>query len=50
MVEVGQQLCVVEAMKMQNVLRAQRKATVKKIRKNAGSALKVDEIIIEFEQ
>lgn len=49
-VEVGQQVCVVEAMKMQNVLRAERKQTVKKIRKQPGNALKVDEVIIEFEE
>lgn len=48
-VEVGQQLCVVEAMKMQNILRAEKKQKVKKINKAAGAALKVDEVIIEFE-
>jgi len=48
-VEVGQQIAVVEAMKMQNVLRAAKKQKVKKVLKAAGSALKVDEVIIEFE-
>ena len=33
-VEEGQPLCTVEAMKMENILRAERKSTVKKI--NAG--------------
>ncbi len=48
-VEEGQQLAVVEAMKMQNVLKAEKAGIVKNVRKNAGAALKVDEIIIEFE-
>ncbi len=48
-VEVGQQLAVVEAMKMQNVLRAEKKGVIKSVRKAAGSPLKVDEVIIEFE-
>ena len=48
-VEAGQQLAVVEAMKMQNVLRAERAGVVKTVRKAEGSTLKADEIIIEFE-
>lgn len=48
-VEAGQQLAVVEAMKMQNVLRAERAGVVKHVKKAAGSPLKVDEVIIEFE-
>lgn len=48
-VEAGQQLAVVEAMKMQNVLRAEKKGVVKAVHKAAGSHLKVDEVIIEFE-
>lgn len=47
-VEEGQQLAVVEAMKMQNVLRAEKKGQVKKIHKLAGQHLKVDEVIVEF--
>jgi len=48
-VEAGQQLAVVEAMKMQNVLRAAKAGTIKKVYSKAGSHLKVDQIIIEFE-
>lgn len=48
-VEIGQQLAVVEAMKMQNVLRAERAGVIKAVNKVAGSNLKVDEVIIEFE-
>ncbi|WP_111429829.1 acetyl/propionyl/methylcrotonyl-CoA carboxylase subunit alpha [Rhodobacteraceae bacterium DSL-40] len=45
----GQSLCTVEAMKMENVLRAERKAVVTKIIAKAGDSLAVDEIIMEFE-
>lgn len=47
-VEAGQQLVVVEAMKMQNVLRAERGGVIKSIKKTVGQSLKVDEIIVEF--
>jgi propionyl-CoA carboxylase alpha chain len=36
-------------MKMENVLRAERQATVKKINAQPGASLSVDEIIMEFE-
>jgi len=48
-VQEGQALATVEAMKMENVLRAERKGIVKKIAATAGASLKVDEVIIEFE-
>ena len=48
-VEAGQALAIVEAMKMENVLRAERKATVKRIAAEAGMSLAVDELILEFE-
>jgi propionyl-CoA carboxylase alpha chain len=48
-VEAGQQLIVLEAMKMQNVLRAERSGTIKSIKKTVGSPVKVDEAIIEFD-
>ncbi|MDX8442407.1 acetyl/propionyl/methylcrotonyl-CoA carboxylase subunit alpha [Mesorhizobium australafricanum] len=48
-VESGQVLATVEAMKMENVLRAERRATVKRIAAKAGSTLAVDEPIMEFE-
>jgi propionyl-CoA carboxylase alpha chain len=47
-VEEGQTLATVEAMKMENILKATRAGVVKKIRATAGSSLKVDDIIIEF--
>ena len=45
----GQPLATVEAMKMENVLRAERKAVVKKINVAPGASLAVDEVIMEFE-
>ncbi|MBM2577290.1 acetyl/propionyl/methylcrotonyl-CoA carboxylase subunit alpha [Jannaschia sp. Os4] len=48
-VEEGQALAVVEAMKMENVLRAERKGTVSKVRAGAGDSLAVDDVIMEFE-
>ena len=48
-VQEGQALCTVEAMKMENLLRAEKKAVVTKINAAAGDSLAVDEIIMEFE-
>jgi propionyl-CoA carboxylase alpha chain len=48
-VEAGQALAVVEAMKMENILRAERKMTVAKINAAAGDSLAVDDVIMEFE-
>ncbi len=48
-VEAGQPLATVEAMKMENVLRAERRATVKRVAAKAGASLAVDELIMEFE-
>ncbi|HLS59185.1 MAG TPA: biotin/lipoyl-containing protein, partial [Paracoccaceae bacterium] len=45
----GQALCIVEAMKMENVLRAERRSVVKKIHAEPGQSMAVDEIIMEFE-
>jgi propionyl-CoA carboxylase alpha chain len=48
-VEAGQPLAVVEAMKMENILRAEKSATVKKINAKAGDSLAVDAVILELE-
>jgi propionyl-CoA carboxylase alpha chain len=48
-VQEGQALATVEAMKMENILKAERKGVVKKITAKAGASLKVDEVIMEFE-
>jgi len=47
-VKAGQTLAVVEAMKMENVLRAERDGTVKKINAKKGDSLAVDQVILEF--
>ena len=47
-VEAGQQIAIVEAMKMENVLHAAREAVVKKILARVGESLAVDQPIIEF--
>jgi len=48
-VQEGQALATVEAMKMENILRAEKKGVVKRIAAEAGASLKVDEVIMEFE-
>ncbi|WP_397542342.1 acetyl-CoA carboxylase biotin carboxylase subunit [Roseovarius salis] len=48
-VQEGQALCTVEAMKMENILRAERKAVVAKINADPGDSLAVDDVIMEFE-
>ncbi len=48
-VQEGQALATVEAMKMENILKAERKGVVKKITAAAGASLKVDDVIMEFE-
>jgi propionyl-CoA carboxylase alpha chain len=47
-VKAGEALAVVEAMKMENVLRAVQDGTVKTLHAKAGDSLKVDQKIIEF--
>ncbi|MBY0301827.1 MULTISPECIES: acetyl-CoA carboxylase biotin carboxylase subunit [Sphingomonas] len=48
-VEAGQPLAVVEAMKMENILRAEKTATVKSVSAAAGDSLAVDQVILELE-
>jgi len=48
-VQEGQALCTVEAMKMENILRAERRAVVTKINAGPGDSLAVDDVIMEFE-
>jgi propionyl-CoA carboxylase alpha chain len=48
-VQEGQALCTIEAMKMENILRADRKGVVVKINAAAGDSLAVDAVIMEFE-
>ncbi len=48
-VQEGQALCTIEAMKMENILRAERKGIVARINADAGDSLAVDDVIMEFE-
>jgi propionyl-CoA carboxylase alpha chain len=48
-VEAGQPLAVVEAMKMENILRAEKAGTVGKVNATPGESLAVDAVILEFE-
>ena len=48
-VRAGERLAVIEAMKMENVLIAQRDAVVKKVSVGKGDSLAVDQVILEFE-
>ncbi len=47
-VKAGETLAIVEAMKMENVLRAERDVTVKTLKAKAGDSLAVDAVIMEF--
>ncbi|RMF12571.1 MAG: acetyl-CoA carboxylase biotin carboxylase subunit [Alphaproteobacteria bacterium] len=48
-VKAGQALAVVEAMKMENILRAERDGVVASIKAKPGDSLAVDDVIMEFE-
>ncbi|WP_102222712.1 acetyl-CoA carboxylase biotin carboxylase subunit [Acidimangrovimonas sediminis] len=48
-VQEGQALATVEAMKMENILRAERKGVVSKVNAEPGASLAVDDVIMEFE-
>jgi len=48
-VEAGQPVAVVEAMKMENILRATKSSTVKNVSAAVGESLAVDQVIVEFE-
>jgi propionyl-CoA carboxylase alpha chain len=48
-VKAGEPLAIIEAMKMENVLRAERDGRVARIRASPGDSLAVDQVILEFE-
>ena len=48
-VKAGEPLAIVEAMKMENVLRAERDGRIARIRANPGDTFAVDQVILEFE-
>ncbi|ASM71491.1 MULTISPECIES: acetyl-CoA carboxylase biotin carboxylase subunit [Roseobacteraceae] len=48
-VQEGQAICTIEAMKMENILRAEKAGIVSKVNASAGDSLAVDDVIMEFE-
>jgi propionyl-CoA carboxylase alpha chain len=48
-VKAGEKLAVIEAMKMENILRADQDCKVRKVSAAAGESLSVDQVIVEFE-
>jgi len=47
-VREGEIVCVLEAMKMQNILRAERDAVVKAVNAKAGDPVAADQVLVEF--
>ena len=48
-VKIGEELAVLEAMKMENTLRAERNGVVAKVHFEAGASIEVDALIMELE-
>ena len=47
-VQEGEQVCIIEAMKMQNIIRAERTGVVKAVGAKAGDSVAADEVLVEF--
>ncbi len=47
-VREGEVVCVIEAMKMQNIIRAEREGVVKSVGPKAGDSVAADEVLVEF--
>jgi len=47
-VKSGEAVCIVEAMKMQNIIRAEADGVVKTVTAAAGASVAADEILVEF--
>jgi propionyl-CoA carboxylase alpha chain len=47
-VVAGQQLCIIEAMKMQNVIKAEIEGEIAQVNVDAGASVAVDELLIQF--
>ena len=48
-VKAGEALCVIDAMKMENVLRAERDGRIARIAATEGDSVSVDQVILEFD-
>jgi propionyl-CoA carboxylase alpha chain len=44
----GQQLCIIEAMKMQNILKAEIEGVIDQVNVKAGDSVAVDQLLISF--
>ena len=47
-VKAGEAICIVEAMKMQNIIRAEADGVVKTVNAAAGASVAADEVLVEF--
>jgi propionyl-CoA carboxylase alpha chain len=47
-VRAGEQVAIIEAMKMQNIIRAERDGVVKTVSAKAGDSVAADEVLVEF--
>ncbi len=47
-VKAGEAVCIVEAMKMQNIIRAEADGVVKSVTASAGASVAADEVLVEF--
>lgn len=47
-VEVGQELCIIEAMKMQNILRSPRSGVIESCQVSAGSSVARDQVVVKL--
>ena len=47
-VKTGEAVCIVEAMKMQNIIRAEADGVVKAVNAAAGASVAADEVLVEF--
>jgi propionyl-CoA carboxylase alpha chain len=47
-VQEGEQVCIIEAMKMQNIIRAERTGVVRTVSAKAGDSVAADEVLVEF--
>jgi propionyl-CoA carboxylase alpha chain len=47
-VRTGEQVAIIEAMKMQNIIRAERDGVVKTVSAKAGDSVAADEVLVEF--
>jgi len=47
-VRSGEQVAIIEAMKMQNIIRAERDGVVKAVNAKAGDSVAADEVLVEF--